>query len=227
MTFLDISVPLWPGMPVYEGDPVPRMRRIASLAAGGICNLSGLDFGLHSGTHIDAPLHFIDGASSVEATPLEALIGPAFVADATSVDGHIDEEALASLRIPPGVERLLFKTRNSALWRREGFSRNYQALTEGAAKALVRRGIRLAGIDYLSIAPFGDPAPVHLALLQAGTVILEGLDLASVERGRYQLLCLPLLIAGADGAPARALLRAPARPASGRSRRGEMGAAQL
>ncbi len=194
-------------MPVYEGDPPVVVERVTRLAAGGVCNLSKLDFGLHSGTHIDAPLHFIDGAPGVEATPMEALIGDAFVVDATEVLGQVDMSALRGLEIPAGCERVLFKTSNSRLWDGDEFSRDFVALTVDAARELVRRGVRLVGIDYLSIAPFSDPAPTHLALLEAGVVILEGLDLRRVQAGAYRLLCLPLLIEGADGAPARTLLQ--------------------
>lgn len=207
MDYIDVTVPIRPGMPVYEGDPSVRLERLVSIAAGGVCNLSRLDFGVHSGTHVDAPLHFIDGAPGVEATPLEALIGDAFVVDATLVSGDIDAKALARLEVPNGCERVVFKTTNSGLWDRDVFSREFVGLTGDAARELVRRGVRLVGIDYLSIAPFADPAPTHLALLKAGVVILEGLDLRRVQPGRYRLTCLPLLIEGADGAPARALLQ--------------------
>ena len=206
MQYIDVTVPLRPGMPLYEGDPAVALQRVSSLAGGGVCNLSRLDFGLHSGTHIDAPLHFIDGAPGVESIPLEALLGEAWVADATKVIGQVDAAQLSALDVPAGCRRLLFKTTNSQLWQRDGFSRDFVALTEDAAQELVRRGVRLVGIDYLSIAPFEDPAPTHIALLEAGVVILEGLDLRRVQPGAYRLLCLPLLIPGADGAPARTLL---------------------
>jgi arylformamidase len=194
-------------MPLYEGDPPVTLERVTSIAGGGICNLSKLDFGLHSGTHIDAPLHFIDGAVGVEATPLDSLIGDAYVVDATGVGNQIDAAALRSLAIPPGCERVLFKTSNSQLWERAAFSRDFVALAEDAARELVQRGVRLVGIDYLSIAPFADPAPTHIVLLKAGVVILEGLDLRRVQPGSYRLLCLPLLVEGADGASARTLLQ--------------------
>jgi arylformamidase len=207
--YIDVTVPLRPGMQLYEGDPPVALQRVSSLAGGGICNLSRLDFGLHSGTHIDAPLHFIDGAPGVESTPLEALLGEACVVDATKVTGQIDAAQLTSLDVPAGCERVLFKTTNSQLWQRDEFSRDFVALSEDAARELVRRGVRLVGIDSLSIAPFADPAPTHVALLEAGVVILEGLDLRRVQPGAYRLLCLPLLIPGADGAPARTLLLPP------------------
>ena len=206
MHWLDVSVPLrWP-MPVYEGDPAPRFERIQQMAKGGVCNLTKLDFGLHTGTHIDAPLHFIDGGAGAEETPLDVVMGAAVVADVTGLRGNITEDVVAGLSIPRRTARLLFKTRNSKLWESDRFSADFTAITEEGAEALVRRGVQLVGIDYLSIAPFGDPAPTHLALLGAGVVVLEGLDLRRVAGGEYELRCLPLLIPGADGAPARTLL---------------------
>jgi arylformamidase len=207
MDYIDVTVPVRPGMPVYAGDPAVALERVSSLSSGGVCNLSRLDFGLHSGTHIDAPLHFIDGAPGVEETPLAALIGDACVVDATALAGAIDAGALGTLAIPPGSRRVLFKTSNSLLWDSDAFSPDFVALTADAALTLVDRGVQLVGIDYLSIAPYADPAPTHLALLRAGVVILEGLDLRRVTAGAYRMTCLPLLVPGADGAPARTLLQ--------------------
>jgi arylformamidase len=183
-----------------------RLERVAQIAAGSLCNVSRLDFSVHTGTHIDAPVHFIEGGAGVETTPLDALIGDAYIVDATSVDRDIDERLLTRLDLPRGARRLIFKTRNSDLWDRPGFVPSFIGLTEGAARALLDRGIALVGVDYLSVAPAADPAPTHIAFLSAGVVILEGLDLRGVEPGPCRLLCLPMLIEGADGAPARALL---------------------
>jgi arylformamidase len=202
----DLTVPVRQGMVVYEGDPPVRLTRAASIAQGAQANVSRLDFGVHTGTHVDAPVHFIEGAAGVESIPLDALVGPAWVVDATHLERDIDLLALQSLDIPAGIERLLFRTRNSELWGLPRFSRDFLGLTAEAARALVQRGVRLVGADYLSIAPADDPAPTHVELLEAGVVILEGLDLRGVPAGGYQLVCLPLLIEGADGAPARALL---------------------
>lgn len=206
MAVFDITVPVRPGMPVYEGDPEVRTELAQSIAAGGICNVTRLEAGVHTGTHIDAPNHFIAGAAGVDETPLDVLIGPAFVADATAARTHLDATAIAALDIPAGSERLLFKTRNSRLWGQDSFARDYIAITPDGARALVARGVRLVAIDYLSVAPFTDPAPTHLVLLEAGVVILEGVDLRGVAPGPYTIVCLPLLLAGADGAPARTLL---------------------
>lgn len=204
--WIDVSVPIRPGMPIFEGDPVVELVRTASIAGGDICNVSRLDFGVHSGTHIDAPVHFIDGAGGIEAVPLDALVGPALVVDAGSATGALDHDAVRALAIPPGTERVLFR-RNSALWQEPTFQSTFTGLTDDAAAVLVEQGVRLVGIDYLSIAPFGDPTPTHRVLLEAGVVIVEGLDLRAVGPGEYDLVCLPLLIPGSDGGPARAILR--------------------
>lgn len=207
MNWIDVSVPIRAGMPVYEGDPVVQLRRHTSLAEGGICNLTTASLGLHSGTHVDAPNHFIDGAAGVDAWTPGQLIGPAWVADARGVDGHITAEALQSLAVPEGTRRVLFQTRNGPLWEHNRAAREFVALTPDAAAALVARGVVLAGIDYLSIAPFVDPAPTHEVLLGAGVVVLEGLDLRNAPAGACELVCLPILVPGADGAPARAVIR--------------------
>jgi arylformamidase len=205
--WIDISVPIRPGMIVYEGDPPVEVDRAAQISAGDPSNVSRLNLGAHTGTHIDAPVHFIEGAAGIEAIDPGALVGPATVVDATTLSGDIDVAALRDLDLPDRVERFIFKTVNSRLWDLDEFSPEFIGLTDGAARDLVARGMRLVGIDYLSIAPKADPGPTHVALLQAGVVILEGLDLRSVDPGEYELVCLPLLIPGSDGAPARALLR--------------------
>jgi len=203
----DITVPIRPGMVVYQGDPDVRLVRTASIEQGDVANVSRLDFGVHTGTHIDAPVHFIDGAGAADALPLDALIGVAQVVDATHFTAHLDAAAIASLGIPEGTKRVLFKTKNSQLWSQDSFSVDFVALTEDAARALIDRHIRLVGIDYMSIAPKEDPAPTHLRLLEAGVIIVEGLDLRTVEAGAYELICLPLHVVGSDGAPACAVLR--------------------
>lgn len=211
MVWHDISVPLRSGMPTFDGDPLVFLERVTAMSAGASCNISKLDFGVHSGTHVDAPGHFIDGAAGIEEIDLDVLVGPAVVVDARSIEGNFDAEALTRLALPQGVERLLFRSRNSDLWANPSFNASFAGLTEDGAKMLVERGIRLVGADYLSIAPFGNPTPTHVALLEAGVVIVEGLDLRGVEPGPYELICLPLLIPGSDGGPARAAIRPMAR----------------
>jgi arylformamidase len=161
---------------------------------------------VHTGTHVDAPRHFIDGGAGADAIALDALMGSAYVVDATGVRTDIDVRALEALALPRGSKRLLFKTSNSELWSRPGFNGDFIGLTADAASYLVQRGVRLIGADYLSVAPKSDPAPTHRVLLEAGVVVLEGLDLRQVEPGGYRLVCLPLLLVGSDGAPARAIL---------------------
>jgi arylformamidase len=205
--WLDISAPIGTTMPTFEGDPPVHLELVKSLARDDVCNLTRIDMGAHSGTHIDAAVHFVaDGASS-EAIPLDALLGPAWVVDARDQRGPITARDVARYKMPAGETRLLFRTPNSGLWERSGFQPGFVGFDGGGAAALVERGPALVGIDYLSIAPFGDPTPTHRALLIAGVVVLEGLDLRGIEPGPYELLCLPLRIVGSDGAPARALLR--------------------
>ena len=191
MQIIDVSVPVRPGMITYPGDPEVRLERVSSIADGDAANLSRLDLGVHSGTHVDAPLHFVEGAPSVEALPLDVLVGPCVV-----VDG------LEPAAVPHGAERVLFKTPNSRLWDLGEFSEDFVGLDGQAAQALVERGVRLVGIDYLSI---GDEEAHHV-LLEAGVVAVEGLDLREVEPGEYRLVCAPLKLVGAEGAPARVLL---------------------
>jgi arylformamidase len=207
MDWLDISVPIRDGMVTFEGDPAVHVERVKAIAHGDICNVSRLDFGVHSGTHIDAPIHFIDGAPALEAVPLDALIGPTYVVDASGIEGAYDRAAIDRLGIPAGTERLLLRGRNSDLWDKPSFDTSFVAVTADGAAALVERGLRLVGADYLSIAPFDTPIPTHVALLAAGVVIVEGLDLRAIEPGWYDLICLPLLIPGCDGGPARAIVR--------------------
>ena len=205
--YVDITVPLVPGrVPLYPGDTELEVTRVQARVEGDDANVSKLVCSLHCGTHVDGPAHFFDGRPGVETIAMEALIGPAWVVDATSTTAMIDAARLDQLDIPADSSRLLFKTTNSALWDDPSFVEDFVAMTADGAAALVERGVRTIGIDYLSIAPYDDPAPTHEVLLDAGVTIIETLDLRSVEPGPWQLTCLPLRIPGADGAPARALL---------------------
>jgi arylformamidase len=196
---IDVSVPVRPGMVTYPGDPTVELERVASLADGDIANISRLAFGVHTGTHVDAPVHFIDDAPAAEALPLDVLVGTARVLDLTAAE-RLDAAAFDGVDLAP---RILLKTRNSELWGRDFFADDFLALTEDAARRLVDAGVRLVGIDYLSI---GDEA-AHDVLLGAGVVPIEGLDLREVEPGEYELICAPLKLVGSDGAPARVFLR--------------------
>jgi RpiB/LacA/LacB family sugar-phosphate isomerase len=197
----DVSVPIRSDMHIYRGNPGMRLERHESIADGAHANVSRLELGVHSGTHVDGALHFIDGAPGTEALPLETLVGRVEVVDATSLVGDIDEAALTSL-VLPDADRVLLKTKNSELWELPEFTHDFIRLTGSGARFLIDRGVRLIGIDYLSI---GDE-DAHLELLGAGVVAVEGLDLRSVQPGRYELVCLPLKLDGSDGAPARAIL---------------------
>ena len=205
-TIIDISVPIRADMPVYEGNPRVALHLEQSIAAGAEANVSSISMGVHSGTHVDAPFHFDDRGCAVEGLSLAAMIGEATVVDASSAEGHVDAATLRSLAIPPGCKRLLVKTRNSRLWAQRQFSTEYQGLTADGAAFLVERHVQLIGWDYLSVGPFGNGTETHRNLLRKGIVILEGIDLHDVEEGEYDLICLPLLLLGADGAPARAVL---------------------
>jgi arylformamidase len=206
MTFIDISLPIREGMIVYEGDPDISVRPALSLERGDPANVSTLRLGSHTGTHMDAPLHFINGAAGIDALALDTLIGPALVAE-TDAERLIEPGHLARLPLDRHT-RVIFKTRNSSLWDRASFAREYVALSLDGARLLIERGVKLIGIDYLSVEAFGAAGhPVHKLLLGAGMVILEGLDLRRVTPGPYELYCLPLRIAGGDGSPCRAVLR--------------------
>jgi arylformamidase len=203
---IDVTVPLRAGMVTYPGDPTVQTELHSSIGRGDAVNLTRLDFGVHSGTHVDAPSHFLDGEGGAEALPLDALVGPAAVVDARSVTGVLDRDALERLDLPD-VPRLLFRTGNSELWEHDAFAEEFVQLDGSGAEVLVERGVTLVGIDYLSI---GDE-DAHRVLLGAGVVPVEGLDLRAAEPGEYELLCLPMKLVGADGAPARVLLRRSAR----------------
>jgi arylformamidase len=212
MPIFDISVGISSTeTPVYTGDPGIEIVQHAALARGDAANVTLLRFGAHTATHVDAPAHFIEGAMRVAELPLDALVGRARVVrvgeDVRAIDAG-DVERL----VPRGTERVLFKTRNSAFWseRRGEFREDFTYIDGAGARALVERGVRLVGIDYLSVEKFkSDNFETHTTLLSRGGVIVEGLDLSAVSEGEYELICLPLKIEGGtgDGAPARAILR--------------------
>jgi arylformamidase len=202
LKLIDVTVPIRNGMPVYDRNPGVRLERARSIADGDTVNISRLELGVHTGTHVDAPLHFIEGGAGVEAIDPEILIGEAHVVDATSLHEDIDAEALSTLDLPPGAERLIFKTPNSELWNLDEFTRGFIRFVESGARSLLEAGVRLVGIDYLSV---GDEA-AHKVFLGNGVVPVEGLDLRRVDPGPYRLYCLPLMLVGSDGGPARVLL---------------------
>ena len=207
MRVIDISLPISESLAVWPGDPPIRITQPAHLDRGDMLTITRLDMGAHTGTHVDAPAHFIAGGVGVDAIDLNALVGPALVVGVPEVDA-LSAKVLANLPIPPGTERVLFRTRNSEQWARGGneFLEDFVGITEDGARWLVEQAIQLVGVDGLSVGPFHDPVPTHLVLLRAGVVVVEGLNLSAVTPGVYRLVCLPLRIVGADGAPARVIL---------------------
>lgn len=204
MALHDVSVPIHPGMVIYHDNPGVEIELASAIADGATANVSRLTMGAHTGTHIDGPSHFYDGRRGADSLPLDAMLGPALVIELPGVDqGPITGEALSLAAIPAGTERLLLKTRNSELWAQSEFTHDFRRLDGSAAEHLLDLGVRLIGIDYLSI---GDP-DAHRTLLGAGVVALEGLDLRGIEPGPYELICLPLRLLDTDGAPARVVLR--------------------
>jgi len=207
----DLSVPIGTELPTYPGDPAIKIDNWSSLANGAGANVSALCFGAHTGTHVDAPAHFIEGAKKVEALELEVLIGEAQVIEVPD-DRQTIDEAFVAANCPSETKRILFKTRNSALWAGDNtdFRTDFTHLELRAAQWLVAQGVKLVGIDYLSIEKFhSQDHEVHRALLAHEVIILEGLNLAHVPAGKYELICLPLRLRThlGDGAPARAVLR--------------------
>jgi arylformamidase len=208
MKIFDISLTISPELPVWPGDPPVELEQVESMDRGAHANVSHLSAGVHTGTHVDAPHHFLNDGRTVEQMPLDVLIGPCYVIQLPDEVEAITAEALDGTALPEGTKRILFGTSNSRFWSQgeAEFQEDFVAVTEDGAEWLVERGIQLVGVDYLSVAPYGDSVPTHTALLQAGVVVVEGLDLSAVPRGFYDLYCLPLKLLGADGAPARAVL---------------------
>jgi len=203
---LDVTVPLAAGVAAYPGNPEFELQPIKRIADGGSSNVSRLVLGTHTGTHVDAPKHFFDDGAGVDALPLDLLIGRARVVE-IGRRGGIGEEDLAAAGLREDL-RVLLKTPNSALWNGEGFHQDYTYVTEGGARYLVDQGVKVVGIDYLSIEQFKKAgAPAHRALLSQGIVIIEALNLSEVEPGMYEMYCLPLRVVGGDGAPARVILK--------------------
>jgi arylformamidase len=206
-TWIDISVPLYTGMVHWPDNPPVQIERVLNMDAGDAANVSALSLGAHTGTHIDAPVHFLPQGAGVDTLPLSATLGPARVIEIT--DGEsIKRQELERHAIQRG-ERILFKTRNSArCWQSDAFVEDFVYLAAEAARYLADVGVRTVGVDYLSVGGFvRDGEATHRALLSAEVCIIEGLNLSQVKPGTYELVCLPLKIRGADGAPARAVLR--------------------
>jgi len=205
----DVTVPISAETPIYKGDPGVEISSFKSIAAGATANVSQISFGVHTGTHVDAPNHFIEGAKRVHELDPQKLVGPCRVIRVPDDVVGIEPEHVGDIG---GVTRVIFKTRNSAFWSTPelGFRPDFTYLTPATAEWLVASGVVLVGIDYLSIEKSGSPGhPVHTTLLEKEIVILEGVDLRDVLPGDYELICMPLKYIGAtgDGSPARTILR--------------------
>jgi arylformamidase len=202
----DVTAPLSAELPTYPGDPRFSLEPTHEIAKGQPYNLARLSLGTQTGTHVDAPYHFLADGATVDQLPLEILLGKARVVELHGRD-RVDRADLEELDLRDDI-RVLFKTRMTGHMLRPEFQTDHVYLTEDAATYLVQAGIKLVGMDYVSFEKPGSvDYPAHHALLSAGVVIVEGLDLSEIEGGEYDLFCLPLRIPGADGAPARVLLR--------------------
>jgi len=204
----DVTISVRPSMPTFPNDPKVNITPVSEISRGRTANVSLISFGSHTGTHVDPPYHFIEDGVKIDELPLEVLIGEAFVYE-IETDEVITADHLENLDIPSEARRILFKTSNSKLWQESPteFRRDYISLKDEAARWIVQRGIKLVGIDYLSVGGLsGEGVQVHRTLLAAGVIIVEGLNLSEVEPGRYQLICLPMKIEGGDGAPVRVIL---------------------
>jgi arylformamidase len=208
MKIYDITVPISENVPIYAGDPTVSLAAAKSIVNGDSANVSQISFGVHTGTHVDAPNHFIDGAKRVHELDVEKLIGPCRVIEIAEAVVAIEAEDVGDI---DDATRVLFKTRNSTFWDEPelGFRKDFTYITPTTARLLVEKGVVLVGIDYLSIEKSGSPGhPVHITLLEKEVVILEGVDLREVPPGDYELICMPLkyIGAGGDGSPARTML---------------------
>ncbi|MBJ6752813.1 cyclase family protein [Geomonas anaerohicana] len=204
MRIHDISVALSPDLPSYPGDPSVTVEPWHRIAKGDTANLSLVTLGTHSGTHIDPPRHFNDAGITVDEIPLDLLIGPARVVEIPDAK-RIGRDQLEPLELK-GVERLLIKTGNSDFWGDREFHEDFAALTVDGAHYLHHMKVKLVAVDYLSVEPMDGDGEVHRILLNGGTPVIEGVNLAGVPAGYYQLICLPLKLKDGDGAPVRALL---------------------
>ena len=207
--WIDISVPLYTGMAHWPDNPPVRIERMMDLARGDAANVSKIELGAHTGTHMDAPRHFLADGAGIDEMPFEATIGPARVIHIEHPQAILPAE-LEAHNLQAG-ERVLFRTQNSErCWNTDEFVEDFVYISMAAAQFLADRQVRTIGVDYLSVGGYVyDGVETHRILLSAGIWLIEGLNLAAVEPGTYELVCLPLRIAGADGALARAILRQP------------------
>ena len=206
MKLIDVTIPLDSNVPLYPGNTPFSLEAIKRIGRGDSSNVSTLHMSAHGGTHVDAPRHFFDEGPGTEALPLEMLVGRTRVIEVTSRKG-ITADDLSRFDLSEDV-RVLMKTVNSRLWGSPEFHADYVGVTESGARYLVDHGIKVVGVDYLSVEEFKRPgAPAHHILLGGGTIVIEGLNLRDVDPGVYEMYCLPLPLVGSDGAPARVVLR--------------------
>lgn len=208
MKYHDISLSLSPETVRWVTSIPFELRDRRRISRGDHSNSSAVTMSLHSGTHMDAPFHFVPGGTTIDQLPLDLFIGPALV-QAVETERYIRAEHVQAIEFD-GITRVLFKTRNSELLKRGSYVPDFVAFAVEAAEALVAKGVKLVGLDYLSVAHAGEEqVAVHKAFLERGVALVEGVDLSRVSPGRYELICFPIRIRGADGAPCRAVLREP------------------
>ena len=207
MQIYDVSVGISPELPVWPGHPGISLERVRRIEDGANANESVLGLNVHAGTHVDAPLHFVEDGAGVEELPLRVLTGRAYVVDIPNAD-VLSAEVLSNAGIPSRTKRVLFKTSNSKYWanQEKEFKKDYVGVDASGAEWLVAKKVQLVGVDYLSVAPYGESRPTHTTLLENQVVVIEGLNLSNIRQGRYALYCLPLKLVGSDGAPARTIL---------------------
>ncbi len=207
MQIYDITLTIENGMPVWPGDTEVSLERVAEIGKESDSNISQICMSVHTGTHVDAPIHFLPKGTGVDQLPLKLLTGRVYVLEMLKAN-LITAEALKKADIPPRTRRLIIKTRNSQFWssKNKVFQTEFVGISPDGAQFLVDHGVKLIGMDYLSVAPYKQGQIPHEIFLKAGVVLVEGLNLSKVSQGRYSLFCLPLKILNSDGAPARAIL---------------------
>jgi arylformamidase len=205
---IDITVEISENMVVWEGDPGVKIRQLLKMKNGDPYNLTRIDLGVHNGSHVDAPLHFINEGMSIDHFPLSQMVGPVQVIEIHESVDLITADVLINAGIHSETKRLLIKTKNSNFWKRSDaiFQKDYCGVTSDGAQFLANLDLQLVGIDYLSISPLCDLEEPHRILMRKGMIILETVNLTAVDPGFYDLYCLPLKLVGCEGAPARVIL---------------------
>jgi arylformamidase len=209
MKMIDITLTISSSLPVWPGNEPVRLERVRKIEDGANSNNSVLEMGVHTGTHVDAPVHFLnDSKLGVDSLSLDVLVGFCCVVEIPMDAREITREVLKQVFIPQTSQRILFKTRNSTFWEKglKDFQEDFVGISEDGAQFLVDRGVKLVGLDYLSISPYKKSRPTHEVFLKNNVILLEGIDLSKVSEGFYTIFCLPIKLAGSDGAPARVML---------------------